>query len=150
MKHIKTVLIYPARKVGDRFEYLLLKRTESRGAVWQGVTGRVEANEGIAKAARRELAEETSLDPLAVKDLQFSFSYTVKDEWRYLYSEKVEQITVHTFAALVETDQDPIMDPQEHDQWLWCDIVKAMELIDWPDNQTALQLCEKQLHSIGL
>lgn len=148
MKHIKTVLVYPARREGDQLEYLLLKRIKSRGSVWQGVTGRVEDGEEISEAARRELVEETSLEPLLVKDLHFSFSYLVKDEWRYLFPDDVEKVTVFAFAALMKTNQDPLIDPHEHDQWFWCNIEKAMELVDWSDNQAALKLCEEELRSL--
>lgn len=43
-------------------ELLALQRTEARGGFWQLVTGRVEAGESPAQAARRELSEETGLD----------------------------------------------------------------------------------------
>jgi dATP pyrophosphohydrolase len=145
---LKTVLVYPARRKGDQLEYLLLKRLKSRGGVWQGVTGRVEKDEEISEAARRELAEETSLDPLIVKDLHFSFSFLIKDEWRYLYPDDVEKVIVFAFAALVKTNQDPLIDPHEHDQWFWCNIEKALELVDWPDNQAALKLCDRELRSL--
>lgn len=148
MKHLKTVLVYPARRMGDQLEYLLLKRLKNRGGVWQGVTGRVEKDEEISEAARRELAEETSLDPLIVKDLHFSFSFLIKDEWRYLYPDDVEKVIVFAFAALVKANQDPLIDPHEHDQWLWCNIEKTLELVDWPDNQTALKLCDRELRSL--
>ncbi|HEY46607.1 MAG TPA: NUDIX pyrophosphatase [Anaerolineae bacterium] len=149
MEHLKTVLVYPARMMGNQWEYLILKRLPSRGGVWQGVTGRVEEDEEIFEAARRELAEETGLDPLIVKDLHFSFSYLIKDEWRFLYTDDIEKITVFAFAALVKTNQDPILDPHEHDQWLWCNIEKALHLIDWPDNQAALKLCDREFRSIA-
>ncbi len=148
MEHLKTVLVYPAKRKGDQLEYLLLKRLVSRGGVWQGVTGRVEEDEEVSDAARRELAEETRLDPLIVKDLRFSFSYLIKDEWRSFYTDDVEKITVFAFAALVRTNQDPLIDPHEHDQWLWCNFEKALDLIDWPDNQTALKLCDSELRSL--
>ncbi len=148
MEHLRTVLVYPVRKVGDQLEYLLLKRIKSRGGVWQGVTGRVEEDEEVAEAARRELVEETSLDPLVMIDLHFSYSYQIEDEWRSLYPNDVEKITVFAFAARVKTDQDPNLDPDEHDQWLWCDIEGALQLVDWPDNQRALRLCDRELRAL--
>ncbi len=148
MEHLKTVLVYPARRKDDRLEYLLLKRIKSRDGVWQGVTGRVEEDEDVSDAARRELIEETSLDPVIVKDLQYSFSYHIKDEWRSFYTEDVDKITVFVFAALVKTNQVPFLDPHEHDPWHWCNIEKALELVAWPDNQTALKRCNRELRSL--
>jgi dATP pyrophosphohydrolase len=148
MKHLNTVLVYPARRLGDDLEYLLLRRLRSRGGVWQGVTGRVEKDEELSETARRELVEETGLDSLVLKDLRYSFSYLLEDEWRHLYSDDVEKITVFAFAALVRADQDPILDPHEHDRWIWCNIEKAFELVDWPDNREALRICDRVLRSI--
>jgi dATP pyrophosphohydrolase len=148
MKHLKTVLVYPARRKGDDLEYLLLRRLRSRGGVWQGVTGRVEKDEEVSETARRELAEETGLDSLVLEDLRFSFSYLVEDEWRCLYSDDVEKITVFAFAALVRAGQDPILDTHEHDRWIWCNIEKALDLVDWPDNREALRKCDRVFRSI--
>ncbi|UCF61769.1 MAG: NUDIX pyrophosphatase [Anaerolineaceae bacterium] len=148
MKHLRTVLVYPARKVGDQLEYLMLRRIKARGGIWQGVTGRVEEDEGVSEAARRELVEETSFDPLIVIDLNYSYSFLIKDEWRSRYPYDVDKITVFAFAALVEADQDPLLDPHEHDQWLWCNFEGAMQLVTWPDNQTALKLCDNELRSL--
>ena len=47
-----------------------------------------------------------------------------------------------------EIDLDPSIDPHEHDQWFWCNIEKALELVDWSDNQTALKLCDRELRSL--
>jgi hypothetical protein len=80
-----------------------------------------------------------------VKDLHFSFSYRINDEWRHLFQDDVEKVTVSAFAALVKINQDPLIDPHEHDQWFWCNFEKALELVDWPDNQAALKLCEQEL-----
>ena len=120
MKHLNTVMVYPARRKGDGLEYLLLRRLRNRGGVWQGVTGRVEKDEEVSETARRELAEETGLDSIVLKDLRYSFSYLVEDEWRCLYSDDVEKISVFAFAALVRTGQDPILDPHEHDRARLC------------------------------
>ena len=148
MKHLKTVLVYPVRRKDEDLEYLLLRRIRDCGGAWQGVTGRVEQDEEVSDTARRELAEETGLDPLVLKDLLFSFSYHVEDEWRYLYIDDVEKITVFAFAALVKTDQDPILDPHEHDQWIWCNIEKALDSINWPDNREALRRCDRVLRTL--
>jgi dATP pyrophosphohydrolase len=142
------VLVYPARRKDENLEYLLLRRIRSRGGVWQGVTGRVEEDEEVSAAARRELAEETGLNLLILKDLLFSFTYRVKDEWRYLYLDDVEKITVFAFAALVKTGQDPILDPDEHDRWIWCGTEEAFNLIDWPDSREALRRCDRVLSSL--
>jgi lipoyl(octanoyl) transferase len=56
---LETVSVVP---VGADGRVLLLRRSPARGGFWQQVTGRVERGEAPAKAARRELREETGAD----------------------------------------------------------------------------------------
>lgn len=56
---METVSVTAVRRREGRPEVLLLQRSEARGGFWQPVTGRVEAGERPADAARRELREET-------------------------------------------------------------------------------------------
>ena len=133
------VLIYPARAVNGDWEYLLLRRTVSRGGFWQGVTGGVEEGEDIPEAAKREFIEETGLVPVTMHRLDYSYAFPVEDRWRHLYAEGVEEITEHVFVIQVDGRQAPIIDPGEHDEWAWCRFDRALELLTWPENMEALQ-----------
>ncbi len=53
---LRTISVVP---LGADGRVLLLRRYPERGGFWQQVTGRIEAGESPAEAARRELAEET-------------------------------------------------------------------------------------------
>jgi lipoyl(octanoyl) transferase len=60
--------------VGADGRVLLLRRSPARGGFWQPVTGRQEAGEAPAEAARRELREETGADvPVAPLGYVHSF-----------------------------------------------------------------------------
>lgn len=139
------VLVYVARVANSKREYLLLRRVPSRGGFWQGITGGVEAGEEVLNAARRELVEETGLVPIEIQMADYSYSYPVGDRWRHLYADDVNEITERVFAAVVDGQQSPVIDPREHDQWQWCGINAALELLTWPENIEALKHCEMLL-----
>ncbi|MBU7016026.1 MAG: NUDIX pyrophosphatase [Theionarchaea archaeon] len=137
------VLVYPVRYTDRGWEYLLLKRIPSRGGVWQGVTGGLEEGELLHDAARRELYEETGFAPLKIEKIDLSYSFPVADEWRHSYSVDVDEITEYVFVAFLDTGE-PVLDPQEHNQYKWCSIDEALQLLYWPNNKKAL----KQVHDI--
>jgi len=87
------VLVYPVRRIGGHWEYLLLRRIPSRGGFWQGVTGGVQQGEGLKEAAQRELLEETGLVPSLLEKINYSYSFPLDEEWRHLYSSDVREIT---------------------------------------------------------
>jgi 8-oxo-dGTP pyrophosphatase MutT (NUDIX family) len=136
------VLIYPVRTASSRWEYLLLRRTASRGGFWQGVTGGVEDEEGLVEAARRELLEETALVPSALEEIDYSYSFPVEEEWRGLYAAGVEEVVEYVFIARVDGQQEPTL-TWEHDQWQWCRYDQALGLLTWPGNIEALKRCER-------
>lgn len=135
------VLVYPVRQRGGKWEYLLLKRIERREGFWQGVTGGVEKGEELAEAARRELFEETGFIPLQLEKIDLSYSFPVADEWKHLYAPDVKEITEYVFVAFVDAESEPVLDSREHDQYKWCDIQEALELLTWPENKEALKRC---------
>jgi len=135
------VLIYPIRRISSKWEYLLVRRIASRGGFWQGVTGGVWQGEELIEAARRELIEETNLVPSALERINYSYFFPVEDEWRHLYADGVEDIIEHVFVAHVESQQEPMIDPNEHDQYRWCSFAEASNLLSWPENMEALKRC---------
>ncbi len=141
MRRPVTVLVYPVRRVGADWEYLLLHRVAGRGGFWQGVTGCIEEGEDLHEAARRELIEETRLVPSLIEGIDYSYSFPVEDKWRYLYPAGVEKITEYVFIAHVDGRREPEIDPVEHDGWKWCRFSDALELLNWPGNIEALKRC---------
>lgn len=139
------VLVYAARVTNSGWEYLLLRRTASRGGFWQGVTGGVEEGENNLEAAKREFVEETRLVLAGIQKVDYTYSFPIADKWRPLYTEEVEEITEHVFVAHVDGQQDPIIDPNEHDTWEWCVLNRALELLTWPENVEALRRCHNFL-----
>ena len=139
------VLVYPVRQRGSKWEYLLLRRIERREGFWQGVTGGVEQGEELDEAARRELFEETGFVPLKLERIDFSYSFPVADEWRYLYAPDVREIIEYVFVAYVDAGKEPVLDYREHDHYKWYNIQEALILLNWPENREALKRCHETI-----
>ncbi len=113
-------------------EYLVLRRSPAETlypGVWQFVTGAPEGNETAAEAARRELAEETSLTPIDI--------WTVPHV-NVFYDPRNDSIQVTpVFAARVDPGTEPVLSP-EHSEYRWCDYPSALTRLAWPGQREAL------------
>ncbi len=69
---------------------LLLERVEPRG-FWQSVTGTLRWAETPAECAARELAEETGLAPLGLRDAHVQRSFPILPAWRSRYAPGVDR-----------------------------------------------------------
>jgi dATP pyrophosphohydrolase len=141
------VLVYIARQSGAEWQYLLLHRVQRGDDFWQGVSGGVEDDETSLQAAVRELEEETGFVADRLTDLAFSYTYPLADKWRDLYAPSVEEIREDVFIAVVSGEEDPRIDPREHDEWRWCGIGAALDLLSWPNSVYALRRAEAWLES---
>jgi len=146
------VLVYAVRWTDKGWRYLLLHRIPEREGFWQGVSGGVEWGEALADAARRELFEETGLRPVKLRRIDCSYTFPVQEEWRQLYSPSVSpgvtEIVEHVFVAAVE-GEEPVITPEEHDEWHWCTYKEALALLVWPENIEALKCCQRVLEGGG-
>ena len=120
-----------------------MKRIPDRERFWQGVTGAPEEGEALADAAKRELFEETRLVPLSLEKINFSYSFPVADEWRHLYDLNVKKITEYVFVAYIDSQKEPVLDGTEHDEYRWCRVEEALQLLYWPENKEALMKCHE-------
>lgn len=141
------VAIYPARRQGDDWQYLLLHRRPGNFSIWQGVTGGVEGDEAELTAARREFTEETGLEPLRLEPIGFTYTFPLADRWRDKYGWEVDTITEHVFVAIVDSDSEPVLSPEEHDKSRWCTFQEAFELLYWLENKDCLVRCRDWLNA---
>jgi dihydroneopterin triphosphate diphosphatase len=139
MRQPLQVLVYPVKEIDGTLSYLLLHRIASRGDFWQGVTGGVEEGEEILEAANREMIEETGLIPAAMTKIDYTYSFSVADQWRHLYAEGVTEIVEYVIVAHVNDQQEPTIDSREHDTWQWYNLNQALERLRWPGNIEALK-----------
>ncbi|MEP7344101.1 MAG: NUDIX domain-containing protein [Gemmatimonadaceae bacterium] len=125
---VDVYLIYPAP---EAWQLLVLRRgggTRCTGA-WEGIHGRIEAQESPECAAIRETAEETGL--------RIARLYNVCCQSFYLHKLGVVQVAV-VFAAFVDTVLVPTLGP-EHDAFAWLPYDEGIERIVWPRSRHALR-----------
>ncbi|AEI67724.1 lipoyl(octanoyl) transferase LipB [Corallococcus macrosporus] len=116
---MRTVSIAVVKGHGPEARVLLVRRRPERGGFWQVLTGRLEAGESPARAAARELEEETGLRAPLV-DLSYRHAFALGDA---LPPRLVEE---HGFAVQVPPDADVRLGA-EHDTFEWVDVPTALE-----------------------
>ena len=114
-------------------EFLVLHRSPRQGSYWHGVAGALEEGESYAEAAARELREETGLvaEPA---EIAAPWAYPIDEEPRYreLCPPGTEEIRVGVFLADAPAGWEPRLD-WEHDDYRWCSVDEAAELLYWPE-----------------
>lgn len=137
----RNVLVFPFRRRADAgLEFAVFRRADDPGEFWQGVAGGVEDGETLLDAARRELAEETGLQPptsswLAL-DAQASVPATVFRDWR---AWGLDTFVVHQFAFGVEVGAAAAVTlSHEHTEHRWVGLDEAQALVRYDSNRTAL------------
>jgi dATP pyrophosphohydrolase len=135
----KTVSLYAFKIEGDRPWYLLLRRGPAKKlpGAWQAVHGHVEEDETAAKAAVRELREETELVPSGVWAVDYV--ETVYD------MKKDEVRLVPCFAALVTGD---VKLSAEHDASRWLSVREAANLFTFENQRAALEIADRDIGKI--
>lgn len=129
------VLVLLYRFMENRIEYCIFKRSD--GAIWQFVSGGGEDSETKNEAAKRELREETSLD---VNNTLISLD-TVSSVPANCFKEiikhypKLYVVPEYCFAMAVDAK---ICLSGEHKSYRWVSYSKAMELLKYDSNKTAL------------
>jgi len=149
MRQPVQVAVYCIRISPKGREYLLLRRIPSGGGYWQGISGGVEGNEDYYAAALRELREETGFYPDKLVLLEFSYNFPIEPPMRKLYGHPVETPTEIVFLAVIDSANEPKLDPEEHDAFSWRSYADAIEMLYWSGNREAIKHCERFMQSRG-
>ena len=134
---IEKICVFIFKKTIRGYEFLILRRPEEHGDIWQPVTGHVEKGEDFLEAAKREVLEETgisqfirSIDP----DIVINFS---SPETHKSYKEKV-------FGFEVSPEVEDIQLSDEHRSFSWVNCDTAMALLYWDNNKESLKaICDR-------
>lgn len=127
----------------DVLKVLMLKRNvpeEKFTTGWEFVKGALEDDETFLEAAKREIKEETGLNPIFIKELQGEIIVDV----RYRKKPHYDYVKKRALVFLY-TDGKITIDPKEHDDWTWMEYKQAHECI-WVDK--GQEILEKSMKAL--
>jgi len=119
---------------------ILLLRRRRPADFWQSVTGSLEAGETPVDAARREVGEETGLDPAALVDCRRSRRFAIAPAWQARYGAGVTHNLEHEFRLQVAAGAEPALDPGEHAAAVWLEHGPALARATSWTNRAAIRM----------
>jgi 8-oxo-dGTP pyrophosphatase MutT (NUDIX family) len=117
------------------FELLLLHRSPGRplSGLWQCVTGAIEPDEPAARAALRELEEETGITGETIEAF-YDLDLVSQFYWPHAGGVLSEVV----FAARVRAGTEPVLS-HEHDASRWVGPTEAIRAAVWPSYREAIE-----------
>ncbi|MFN0131954.1 MAG: NUDIX domain-containing protein [Phycisphaerales bacterium] len=117
-------------------EFLQLRRAEgSLIGTWHPVMGTIEAEEGSAACARREVFEEVGL---AAGDAAWLGFWGLQGVHPYYIARRDAIMLTPRFAAEVAEAWTPRLN-HEHDNWRWVPLGDVPRLFMWPGQRAAIE-----------
>lgn len=112
--------------------YLIMKRCgKYLTGTWQMVTGKIEEGETAARAAFREVQEETGLTPLHLYSADAVETFYMQSENKIAF--------VPVFVAFVDS-MEVRLSPTEHDAFEWVALEQAKEQFSWAEQKRIISL----------
>jgi len=95
--------------------------------------------ESAEVVARRELLEETGYEQSFITTIKFphNFYQGIENGGERIPEEFYDGDTYRElekgtyFVARIDQEKKPVLNPEEHTDWIWCDFEKGYELIKW-------------------
>jgi dATP pyrophosphohydrolase len=125
---------------GDKF--LVFHRVSD--GIWNVCAGQIEDGESYEGGAAREMAEETGLAAPLIDLGVAPTQYEVEDRFRHLYAAGEYIVLVKSFAAEAPPGWEPTLN-HEHDEYRWCSLGDALELLHWPEVKDGLRVLAGRL-----
>jgi 8-oxo-dGTP pyrophosphatase MutT (NUDIX family) len=140
-KYRKALFIITYARTKKGVEYLLLKR-KLHWKGWEFPKGAIKFFETRKRAVKRELKEETGLEPIKIKKFDYSGKYNYNK-----MSPDRPGITGQTFmlySAEVKKGKVKI-DKLEHSGYKWVSLHKAVKMLKWPNQKKSLKIINEWL-----
>lgn len=138
------VLVLPFFRIGGNTLYCIFKREDLN--VWQFIAGGGQTGESSLSAARRESFEEANIPETQEYKALESMCYVSVNN----FSEKArahwgEKYVIPVYAFAVEVSSKSIQISREHTEYRWCTYEKAIELLHFDLDKTALYELKERL-----
>ena len=135
---VKLIEAHIVRHVGDKIEFLLLKRSKNQQYpnIWQMVTGKITENEKAYETVIREIKEETNL---SIKNL-----FVVPNVNPFYNSTENSMNLVPVFVTIVPNESEIVIS-DEHQKYKWVEKKEAKNKLAWPGQSYSVNLIDKYL-----
>jgi len=136
---VRIIDAYIFRQTDDGFNFLLLKRAETKiyEHLWQGVAGKIEEGETASEAAIRELKEETGFEPVRM---------FVADHVSKFYETHGDRINLVPVFG-IEVDQEDVKISEEHCDFKWVNFEIAKDTLVWKGQKEGITAVNNMLSS---
>lgn len=129
------------REKNNNYEFLLLKRVQKKGGFWQPPCGKLEKKDkSKLNTAYRELLEETNISKEKIlKIIQGVYCFVIENH--YLTGKPIPPIHEYVYGFEVDPKVKVSVHNnicQEHEDFKWVHFEKALKLLKWDNNKTAL------------
>ena len=136
---VRVVDCYIFSQTGNDIYYLLLKRNKNRiyEHLWQGVAGKMEVGETAWQTAKRELNEETGLEPIRM------FAADHVSRFYEAHSDVINLVPVFG----IEVNTSKITLSKEHCEFRWVGIDIAVQMLSWNGQKEGITVVCNMLNS---
>lgn|GEM_PF-1892904 len=128
VNRVGQVQVVVLRQTAAAWQVLLLKRSPADGGFWQPVTGGINPGEDPAKAALRELGEETGITAGQLVDPHYRFEFTTASG----------TLTERVFGVVVAAQVEPSLS-REHVEYRWAELSDAVRLLRYASNKASVR-----------
>jgi len=138
---VRVVDAYVFIRKNDMIKFLILKRSKTKiyEHLWQGVAGKIEKNEKPWETAKRELKEETGLDPASI---------FIADHLSSFYENYEDRINLVPVFG-IEVDSMDVVLSDEHSKYRWVNYKLARKKLTWKGQKKGIKTVFKMLNSDG-
>ncbi|MBJ12312.1 MAG: NUDIX pyrophosphatase [Candidatus Marinimicrobia bacterium] len=136
---VRVVDAYVFIKKNNNIKFLILKRAKNKiyEHLWQGVAGKIEKKEKPWETAKRELKEETDLEPI---------NMFVADHLSSFYENHKDRINLVPVFG-IEVNSESVILSDEHIKYRWVSYKTAKKKLVWRGQKKGIKAVFKMLNS---